>query len=158
MLLNELLRADLIATSLKAHNKREAIGELVDLLVQTHEISIAARPEVLEAVLAQEDNTPSGMDSGVATPHAITDRVEDLLCAIGISKTGIDFHCVDGGLAHIIVLVVAPKRDFVGEIRAIAGINNLLHLPGMREKILAATSADAIYAAITSEETANTPL
>ena len=152
MLLSELLRADLIKVGLEATSKREAVGELVDLLVQRHEIALSARAEVLEALNAHESTNVSGMEGGVAAPHGLSDRLEDLICALGTSKAGIDFHATDGKASQIVVLLVAPKRNFAGEVRALVGIQHLFDNPGLKEKILAATTADGVFDAIRDAE------
>jgi len=43
MLLSELLRPDLIKVGIEATTPKETIAELVDLLVQQHEVSLAQR-------------------------------------------------------------------------------------------------------------------
>lgn len=152
MLLSELLRADLIKVGLDANSKREAIGELVDLLVQRHEIAVSKRSEVLDALDAHEDDNVSGMEGGIALPHAVTDGVEDMLIALGTSVRGIDFHAADGKLSNLIVLIVAPKRDFAGEVRAIVGIQHLLDHGTLKDKIVASSTADSIFTAIQEAE------
>lgn len=152
MLLSELLRKDLIKVGLEAHSKQEAIGELVDVLVQRHEIAWSHRPEVVEALRQHEDSTPSGMEGGIAVPHAMTDRAEDIICALGVSKSGVDFHATDGKLSKIVILLVAPKRNFAGEVRALAGIQHLFENPGLKDKILSSGTPDAVYDAIQDAE------
>jgi len=152
MLLSELLRADLIKVGLDANEKREAIGELVDLLVQRHEISLSKRAEVLEALESHEETNVSGMEGGIALPHAVTDGVEDMLVALGTSVRGIDFHAADGGTSNLIILLVAPKRDFAGEVRTIVGIQHLFDHGTLKEKILASATADSVFAAIQEAE------
>ena len=152
MLLNELLRPELIKVGLEAQDKEEAISELVDLLVQEHEISMKHRQGVVEDILAAEKDQGTGMEDGIAIPHALTDNVEDLLCAIGTSKDGVSFNCLDGKPANLIVLLVAPKRNFIGEIRALAGIQHLLEHETLNNKIVESDSAAAIYKLIEAEE------
>lgn len=152
MLLSELLRADLIKTGLDATNKREAIGELVDLLVQRHEIALSHRAEILESLNAHENTDSSGMEGGIAVPHDLSDRVEDMLCALGTSKAGIDFQALDGKPSQIIVLLIAPKRSFAGEVRALCGIEHLFENVALKDKILAAASADGVFEAIRDAE------
>ncbi|HNR30553.1 MAG TPA: PTS sugar transporter subunit IIA [Candidatus Hydrogenedentes bacterium] len=126
MLLCELLRPDLIKVGLEAETREEAIGELVDVLVQAHEIPYARRDEVLEAVLTRESAMGSGMEHGVAIPHAGTDLVEDILCALGTAPTGIPFESLDGAPARLVLLMITPKRNFAGRVGAMACVGRLL--------------------------------
>lgn len=152
MLLSELLRSDLIKIGLDARDKREAVGELVDLLLQRHEIALSHRAEVIEALHAHEDANVTGMEGGIAVPHGLTDRVEDLICALGTSKAGVDFQALDGKPSQVIILVIAPKRAFAGGVRALAGIQHLFESPGLKDKILAAATPDAAFEVIRDAE------
>lgn len=152
MLLCELLRPHLIKVRLEAESKHEAIEELVDVLLQQHEISLAQRSLVLEAVIANERSVGTGMERGIAVPHGQTDQVEDILCVLGTSPKGIPFETRDGRPAHLLVLLVVPRRNFAGEVRALAGLKNLLDLPGMKEQIVSAPDATAVYDVIVSHE------
>lgn len=152
MLLSEVLRSDLIEVGLDATNRREAIGELVDLLVQRHEIAYTNRTEVVESLRAHDDSVVSGMEGGIAVPHAVTDRAEDIIAALGVSKAGIDFHATDGKPSHIVIVLIAPKRDFSGEVRTLAGIQHLFENELLKEKIRTAGTPDAVYDAIHDAE------
>jgi len=157
MLLSELLRPDLIKVGLNARNRSEAIGELVDVLVQWHEIPMSQRHEVLEFLLEHEDSRASGMERGIAVPHGLTDAVEDVLCALGTAPQGIPFECLDGEPATLVVLLVLPKRNFSGSVRTLAGIEHLLEHDTLKDQIVAAQTAQAAYDLIEEEERKTLP-
>ncbi len=152
MLLCELLRPDLIKVNLEAENKNEAIGELVDLLVQQHEIGMAQRAEIIGSIQAREQILSSGMEKGIAVPHGASDRVEDILCALGTAPKGIPFDTLDGGPADLVILLVLPRRNFTGEVRALAGIERLLEHQSLKAEIVATTEPGAIFKLIESVE------
>ncbi len=152
MLLNELLRPELIKIGLEAHNKEEAISELIDLLVQEHEIAMKHRQSVLEDVFANENDLGTGMENGIAVPHTTTDHTEDIICAVGTSAKGIPFQNLDGELTRLVVLVLAPKRNFAGEIRTLVGIQNILANETLRGQIIQATDANSVYNLLITEE------
>jgi mannitol/fructose-specific phosphotransferase system IIA component (Ntr-type) len=152
MLLTEILRPGLIKVGLEAQQKREAIGELVDLLVQEHEIPLKSRESVLEAVLSNEAAQGTGMESGIAVPHGLTDEVEDLICAMGISKAGVPFESLDGAPAKLVILVVAPKRSFAAEIRTLAGIQHLMEHDSLGTRLMQASNQEAAFDLIQQEE------
>lgn len=154
MLLSELLRPDRIKLNLDAEDKEEAIRELVDHLVQVHDISYSLRDHVVETVIAQERRNGSGMEHGIAVPHGVTDRIEDFLAVLGVSGKGVPFDTPDGQPARLVVLLVAPKRDFAGEVRTLAGIEKLLEHPGLKEQLTDAQDPKAAYELIRTEETA----
>ncbi|MCC6143892.1 MAG: PTS sugar transporter subunit IIA [Candidatus Hydrogenedentes bacterium] len=151
-MLSDILRPELVKVELEAESRREAIGELVDHLVQHHEISYALRDHALEAVLEREERFVTGMEHGIAVPHGITDRVEDLICALGVSRAGVPYGTRDGKMAHLVVLLLVPKRNYAGEIRLLADIEQLLESSELREAILNAGDAVQIYEEILAAE------
>lgn len=152
MLLCQLLRPELIKIGLEARNKRQAVHELVDVLLQQHEISLSQRAHLVEAVLENDRSLPSGMEKGIAVPHAMTDQVEDILCALGTAPHGIGFDSRDGHPADLIVLLIAPRRNYIGEVQALAGIQALLQNPELKQEIVLAASAVKAFDVIRSKE------
>lgn len=152
MLLSELLRPDLIKVGIEATTPKAAIAELVDVLVQQHEVSLAQRSAVLESVYERENNHRSGMVGGIAIPHGSTDAIEDLLCVLGTSVNGIDFESADGAPAKLVILLVASKRNFTGEVKTLVGIKHLLDNEGLKSAINGATDAEAIFTLIEKTE------
>lgn len=152
MLLHEILRPELIKIGLEAEKKRETISELMDVLVQYHEVPMNQRDTLLDALYENEHALGSGMEQGIALPHLSTDRVEDVICAIGTAPKGIPFGTLDGRLANIVVLLLVPKKNFEGEVQAIAGVQHLLESKTLRKGLLAAVSPQDAYRLIENAE------
>jgi mannitol/fructose-specific phosphotransferase system IIA component (Ntr-type) len=153
MLLSKLLRPELIIPRLHARDKHQAIAELLDLLVQHHDVSLAQRHPLLEELEKAEAAHPSGMERGIAIPHCLTERVEDILCALGIVPDGgIPFDCLDGKPATLVVLLLLPRRNFTGEVQAIAGIEHLLEHENLHERLLRTSDAQTAFDLIEAEE------
>lgn len=155
MLLSRLLRPELIKPRLEARDKHQAIAELLDLLVQHHDVSLAQRHPLHEELERAEAAHASGMERGIAIPHCLTERVEDILCALGTAPGGIPFDCLDGKPATLVVLLLLPRRNFTGEVQTIAGIEHLLEHQTLHERILRLSDPQAIFDLIAEEETEN---
>lgn len=152
MLLSELIQEDVIKVGLEARDKWEAIQELVDVLVAAHEIRLNDRAAVIEAVETRERSFSTGLQYGLAVPHGAVESVKDIIAAMGTSARGIPFESVDGAPARIIILLVIPKGSFQQNVRTLAGVSNLATRPDLRERLLAASSAADIVAAIAELE------
>ena len=152
MLLSELLRPDLIKVNLEAEKRDEALAELVDVLVQSHEISYAQRHEVLTALLDRESELGSGMEHGIAVPEAACDHVEDILCVLGTTPRAIAFETLDGKPVHLILVIVTPRRNFSGKVRTLACVSRLLEAEEVVQRIVTAPDAKAAYDVILEEE------
>lgn len=125
MRLTEILREDIIKIDLDATTKWEAIQELIDLLISTHELRLTDRNEIIEAVFDRERSLSTGLEHGIAVPHAVVNCVEDVIAALGTSQTGIPFESHDGQPARLVILLLIPKGAFQRHVRTLAGIARL---------------------------------
>jgi len=152
MLLSEILHASVIKTELMAGNKIEAIEELVDVLVAAHEVPLSLREHVLEAVSNRESQMSTGMEHGIALPHASSDKIEDIIGTMAVLPEGIEWDSLDGMPARIIILMVLPRRNFHGHVRTLAGIAHLMGNAGFRQSLLKARDVDAVLSLIEDAE------
>jgi mannitol/fructose-specific phosphotransferase system IIA component (Ntr-type) len=152
MLLGEILHREVIKPDLEAEDKYEAIEELVDLLVEAHELPMSLRDHVIEVVTEREKTMSTGMEKGIALPHGSTERIDDIIGALGLCRRGIPFESLDAEDARIVILLVLPKQNFQGHVRTLAGIAHLLGNAAFRETLLKAETVDDILALIESEE------
>lgn len=140
----KIFRPDNIVLELQATDKTGAITELVDRLVKTGDLSPERRDEALQAVLEREQRMSTGLQHGVAVPHGKTDAVQDLVAALGRSSAGIDFECLDGQPAHIIILILSPQSMSGPHIEFLAEISRMLTQGVVRDRVLAAETAEEV--------------
>jgi mannitol/fructose-specific phosphotransferase system IIA component (Ntr-type) len=152
MLLGELLHSGVVKIGLEATNKTEVIEELVDLLVEGHEITLAMRNHVIETVMEREKTMSTGMENGIALPHGSTDRVDDIVAALGIAPQGVPFESLDGQPARIIILLIMPKNKFQAHVRTLAGIAHLVGNETMRSLLLRSENPEDMLELIEKEE------
>ncbi len=153
MMISEFLHESTVRIGLEARNKIAAIEELIDVLVEEHEVRVASRASVIQSVLDREKMMSTGMEQGVAIPHGASDSVEDVVAALGVSRLGIDFHSLDGRPAHIIILLILPANEYSAGVQTMGGISKLLTHEGLRKRILGAeTPAEVMDILIEEEE------
>lgn len=145
MRLGDVLRENQIVCGLSAASKGEAIAQLIDLLVTSGSLPASLRDVALKAVLVREESLSTGMEHGIAIPHGSVDALDDMVCALGISPAGIEFASLDGLPAHLVILIVIPRKRFSRHVRTLAGIARLLNHARMRDRLkAAATPAEAM--------------
>lgn len=152
MRLIELLQEDLIKIGLEAQDKWEAIEEMVNLLVSTHEIRMRDRRDVLTAVVEREKTMSTGLGHGIAIPHGALENIDQFVGAMGISRHGIDYQALDGKPVYLVLLLVVPARTFEKHIKTLAGIARLLNNEEFRQNLLKATTSQEIMELIQQEE------
>ena len=102
-------------------------------------------------ILRREKNLSTGMENGLAIPHAKSDSVDRLVVAFGIHPKGIDFESLDGKPAHFIFLVMSPRDTSGPHIQALARIARFLKDEQVREKLSNVKSDDEVFTIISEE-------
>ena len=152
MRLIEILREDLIKIGLEAQDKWEAIEEMVNLLVSTHEIRMRDKREVFTAVVEREKTMSTGLGHGIAIPHGASTSVDQFVGAMGISRNGIEFQAIDGKPVYLILMLVVPENVFAKHIKTLAGIARLLNNDDFRQQLMNSETAEAVIDLIQQEE------
>lgn len=152
MLLGEILPAEAVRLRLDAVNKYEAIRELVDVLVQAREVPETLRDHLIELVTTREQKMSTGMEAGVALPHASTEHVSKPVAAIGISRQGIPYDTLDGKPVHVVVLLILPRRQFQSNVRTLAAVAYLLDNPEFRNELMQVERRDLMVETIRRAE------
>ena len=124
--------------SLKATTKEGVLGEIADILVKNKKISQENRDAVFGALVDREEKMSTGMQYGVAIPHAKTDAVDELVTLIVLAPEGIDYGSLDGAASNIFVGTLSPRADANSHIRFLAEVSRKLSSRKTREKLLEA--------------------
>ncbi len=104
-------------------DKREVIATLAQSLAMSKKISPDKVNEVVEGALAREAIGSTGIGHGIAIPHSRTNLVKEMVCAYGISESGIDFDSLDGEPVHSVFLLLTPpdmKEQHLGLMKSFA--------------------------------------
>lgn len=152
MRLNEILKPQNIKIPLDAKNKSEAIGELVNVLAASGDISDPKK--VLDAVLEREATRTTGIGNGLAIPHGKCNGTKDLVMAIGKAATPIDFQSIDGRPVTIIWMLASPPDKTGPHIHALARISRLMTIDKFRHSLMAAKTPQEAYDLIIAQENA----
>jgi fructose-specific phosphotransferase system IIA component len=140
-----LIDASLVDLDLRAVDPRGAIELLVQRMAAAGRVTDPAR--VILDVLARERQTGgTGMESGVAIPHAKSPGVMVPTLAVGRSRRGIDFGAGDGRRSDLIFLIAAPDGADELHIRMLSRLARHLIHDSFRTSLRAARSADELVA------------
>lgn len=131
-----------IIMELASDTKDGVIQELLDALQKAGRLEDRALVE--KDVMDRERSMSTGMQYGIALPHAKTDGVSSLSAAVGIKRAGMDFKALDGKPTTIIVLSVSPRKNPTYHLQFQAGIGRALGDDGRRADILAAQSPEEL--------------
>ncbi len=139
-----------IKMEMESTEKADILKELVDLLANVTDIG--DKKLILKALVDRENLGSTGIGQGIAIPHGKTDRVKDIIAALGISKKGVNFDALDGEAVYLFFLLVAPKENPGPHLKALAQISRLLRDSFFCELIKRCKTADEVYELIRKEE------
>ena len=143
MVLSEILARETVRMDMDNMEKGSAISCLVDLLANHPGVDA---PAVLEAVLERERLASTGLESGIAIPHARCNGLPGVMAALGIAREGMDFESADGKPCHAIFLVVAPARDSTRYLQVLSAVAALGGNPERMTRLRNAASEDEVIA------------
>ena len=109
MNLSDLLNQKTICCPIVSNTRNGAIQELLNHIRNLGHLSSTIK--LYSYIEELENNHSTAAGKGVAYPHSTSIEVDDLICVLGISKTGIDFNSPDGQLCHIILLSLSSKNE-----------------------------------------------
>ena len=123
MALIDMVTERIVKIPLESKDKPDALRELVRILKDAEEIDDFEC--VLNAVQEREDKQSTGLEKGIAVPHAKTTAVSSLKLAIGIAPQGIDFDSLDKEPSMLFFLLLAPPSQSGPHVEALAEIAKL---------------------------------
>ena len=150
MKLSDLLTEETITISLIHKDKQGIIEELLDLAMKTGKIK--DRATALKAVMDRENLMSTGLEKGIAVPHAKTKAVDDLAMSLGISADGIDFQSADGKPSHLFFFLLAPETAAGPNVQVLAQIARLTSDQSFCEALKSASSPSEVLQIIRDAE------
>lgn len=154
MRLGELLRPEDCLVPLDARDKWDAITQLLDHLAERGRIPLARVEELADLVLARERSMSTGMERGIAIPHAAVDKLESIVGALGIvhREEGLPFESIDARPTHLVVLLLIPRAQKLAHIRTLADIARTLGREEVRTALIAAQDGAAAFEVLVQAE------
>ena len=145
-MLSEVLTEDLVTTGLQARTKNDVIVSMLDMLCTTGKVR--DRDAALQALMDNEARMSTGMEHGIAIPHAKTDAVDELLACVAVNKKKIDFESLDRKPARIFIMTLSPKGRTGPHIRFLAEVSQLLKDEKKRKQVLSARNSRDLLSAL----------
>jgi fructose-specific phosphotransferase system IIA component len=150
MALVDLVKPEIIKVPLESKSKQAVIRELLQVLVDAGKLTDF--DAAYDALLAREAKGSTGLEAGLAVPHAKTDIVSTLTLAIGIAPEGIDFRALDGNLSYLFFLMLAPPNQSGPHIEALSEIARITQSKTFCKMLLRTQSPEEVAELLTEED------
>lgn len=148
MKLSDLITRDLVELPLQAADKWQALAAIARVPVRAGRYPAGMVDAVEQALVLRERSMTTGMEHGIAIPHAAIDGIDELVAVLGINPVGIPFETLDGAPARIVIGLVIPRSKKLAHIKTLAEIAKLLSRAEVRDRLLRCTSADEVVGAL----------
>jgi len=152
MQISDFLSESTVTTDLKAKDKKEALEELLDLLIKAKEVDESDKGQILDNLLERESLGSTGIGQGIGIPHGKVKCVKKLITALGLSKQGVEFDALDGEKVRIIFLLLAPEGLTGPHLKALAHISRILRDKFVRERILRCQDSGSLLNVLKNED------
>ncbi len=123
MALIDLISPEIVKVPITKEDKNEIIEELILILQDAGKLDDF--DTAYQAVMDREAQSSTGLEKGIAVPHAKTNAVQSLTIAIGIAPKGVDFDSMDGEPSKVFFLMLAPPDQSGPHIEALSEIARL---------------------------------
>ncbi len=144
MNLAQLLTVDHIVPEMQSTEHWPAIKELVDHLDDNRLLGKANGEEVLELLYQREEQTSTGIGSGVAIPHTFVQGLEDVVAVFGRSHKGIEFGALDNAPVYFVVMFIVPAEQYRMHLKTLAAIAKMFSSTEIRKRLSEAPSREDI--------------
>ncbi len=142
MKLSRILDKDLVVPRLKSRYKIDAIGEILDKVIDKFP---HLDRKTLEAKIIERENIENtSYGRGFAFPHARTDAVDEMYTALGLAPGGIEDKTEDQQQLRVICLMLTPSTISKSYLQTLSAFASFARTPGNTEKLLSADGVDEI--------------
>jgi mannitol/fructose-specific phosphotransferase system IIA component (Ntr-type) len=147
MEMRQLFTPDDLLVGFEPNDKWDAIRQLVEHLVTIGRLPRAKASTVLEQVMARERSMSTGMERGIAIPHAAVDQLDHVLACMGViaRSGGLNFESIDSQPTRLVVLLVIPRSQKLLHIRTLADVARVLGVEDVRERLVKSTTAQEAW-------------
>jgi PTS system nitrogen regulatory IIA component len=150
MRISEFIQPNMVWADLHASNKPEVIREIAENI--SSKVPQLNADEIASVLINRENLGSTGIEDGVAIPHAKIRGLSKVLVAFGRSGKGIEFQAHDQKPTHLFFVLLAPENATATHLKILARLSRLLKESMFRERLMQAPNDEDIYKIIIDED------
>ncbi|MBW1807113.1 MAG: PTS sugar transporter subunit IIA [Deltaproteobacteria bacterium] len=149
MRLAEYIHPELVMVDVEAADAEDLFSQASERLC-AHEPCLE-KEVLIQNLLQREAKTGTGLEGGVAVPHAMVPGVEKTICQIIRLSKPMDFGALDKKPVKVLFILVSAPEAVAVHIRILARIARFCSTPGFIDRLLEA-EADSLYEIVKAED------
>lgn len=152
MEISDFISKDHVFAGKRVNSKKQLLTELAETAADAMGLD---QRDVFDTLLQRERLGSTGVGDGVAIPHGKLHKIDSIFGVVATLETPIDYDAIDDTPVDVVFLLLAPETAGADHLKALARISRLARVSGVLEKLRGSHSREALWAALTSEETRN---
>jgi fructose-specific phosphotransferase system IIA component len=145
-----LLKETHIFLDLQPGDKKQVIEDFVAAIKNRGLISDDKL--ILDELLKRESLGSTGLEKGIAIPHALIDEIQEPFLALAVIKKGIDFDAVDQMPTYVFLLLLGNKNNPGAQLKILAHVCRLVKETNFVDKIMKIEDPTDICSLLEEEE------
>lgn len=129
------------------HTKDEVLKILVDLIRENSDV-LKDEQHFYESIMAREELGSTGIGQAIAIPHARSEKINEMVVAVGLLENSIDFKSPDGENVKLVILVGAPKEKNMEYLSLVSQLVRTFRNKKLRESVICASNYQELLEAI----------
>lgn len=150
MKVHKNLKESHIFLDLEAGEKKHVLERFVSALKKKGFIS--KDKIILAELLKRESLGSTGLEKGIAVPHALIKKIKEPIVALALIKDGIDFEAMDQMPTYIILLLLGDKDNPGFQLKLLAHVCRLVKESDFVERAKKAETSQEIWSILKEEE------
>lgn len=130
-----------------APDKQAILEKLSEVFARSFHLDAG---QVLEHLEEREKLGSTGFGRAVAIPHARLPGIQRPVAALLKLRQPVAFNAADGLPVELVFGLLSPENSGAGHLHALAAISRLVRDEAMRDALIDAADAEAIYGLLTN--------
>ena len=147
--MTKILRPEAVRVLSSASSKKRLFHELGGIVEAIYDIG---QTKAVEALQEREALGPTGVGHGVALPHARIDGLDNVVGAMVLIETPIDFSAVDRQPVDLAFALFAPVDAGVEHLKALALVSRTLRSQSLCTKLRANADPSTLFTLLTEAQ------
>ena len=150
MKVHEYLKENHIFLDFEPGDKKQILEQFVSAMKKKGLIS--REKNILEELLKRESLGSTGLENGIAVPHALIEKIEAPIVALALIKKGIDFEAADQMPTYIVILLLGEKDNPGFQLKLLAHICRMVKETDFVKKVRKAETSRDVWTILKEEE------
>jgi mannitol/fructose-specific phosphotransferase system IIA component (Ntr-type) len=125
-------------------DKWALLDAIVAATANAWDLSPELANECHRCLLAREHSVSTGMEAGIAVPHAAVAGLPQLILGMAILPRGLEFESLDGQPATVVVMILVPKTEKLAHLQTLTEVARRLSGSAFRQSLLAAQTGEQV--------------